>query len=49
LKTARQPELLNSILQQTSNLRRRWNAYFFADTLKPIERSLRRSQLARIL
>lgn len=48
-KTARQPELLSGILRQTGDLRRRWHGYFFADGLKPIERSLRRSQLARIL
>ena len=49
LKTARQPELLSSILRQTGDLRWRWHGYFFADNLKPVERSLRRSQLARIL
>jgi hypothetical protein len=49
LKTARQPELLAGILRQTGDLRQRWHAYFFSDTLKPIERSVRRSQLARIL
>lgn len=49
LKTARQPELLSSILRQTGDLRRRWYTYFFETTLKPIERALRRSQLARIL
>lgn len=45
LKTARQPELLSSILRQTGDLRRRWHGYFFADNLKPVERS----RLARIL
>ena len=49
LKTARQPDLLSGILRQTGDLRRRWHAYFFESNLKPIERSLRRSQLARIL
>jgi DNA phosphorothioation-dependent restriction protein DptH len=49
LKTARLPELLSSILRQTSDLHRRWHTYFFGDNLTPIERSLRRSQLARIL
>jgi hypothetical protein len=49
LKTARQPELLSGILRQTGDLRRRWHGYFFADDLKPVERSLRRSRLARIL
>jgi hypothetical protein len=49
LKTARQPELLSGILRQTGDLRRRWQAYFFENNLRPIERSLRRSQLARIL
>jgi DNA phosphorothioation-dependent restriction protein DptH len=49
LKTARQPDLLHGILRQTGDLRRRWNSYFFGHTLKPAERALRRSQLARIL
>lgn len=49
LKTARQPDLLQSILRQTGELRNRWNSYFFAPGAKPIERALRRSQLARIL
>ena len=49
LKTARQPELLSSMLRQTGDLRRRWHTYFFDAKLTPIERSLRRSQLARIL
>jgi hypothetical protein len=49
LKTARQPDLLSGILRQTGDLRRRWHSYFFDHNLKPIERSLRRSQLARIL
>ena len=49
LKTARQPELLRGILRQTGDLRLRWHSYFFATDLKPVERSLRRSQLAQIL
>jgi DNA phosphorothioation-dependent restriction protein DptH len=49
LRTARQPDLLQGILKQTGDLRRRWNAYFFGQALKPVERALRRSQLARIL
>jgi hypothetical protein len=40
---------LSGILRQTGDLRRRWHTYFFENNLKPIERSLRRSQLARIL
>jgi DNA phosphorothioation-dependent restriction protein DptH len=49
LRTARQPELLQTILRQTGDLRRRWISYFFAADAKPIERALRRSQLSRIL
>jgi DNA phosphorothioation-dependent restriction protein DptH len=49
LKTARQPDLLQGILRQTGDLRRRWNSYFFANSLQAAERALRRSQLARIL
>jgi DNA phosphorothioation-dependent restriction protein DptH len=48
LRTARQPELLSNILEQTGDLRRRWMAWFFKD-LRPVERALRRSQLARVL
>jgi hypothetical protein len=49
LETARQSELLSGILRQTGDLRRRWHNYFFESNLRPIERSVRRSQLARIL
>ncbi|WP_212742100.1 ATP-binding protein [Sphingomonas sp. 3F27F9] len=49
LRTARQPELFQGMLAQTGDLRRRWSAYFFSKDLHPLERSLRRSQLARIL
>jgi hypothetical protein len=49
LKTARQLDLLQGMLRQTGDLRRRWDAYFFDDALKPAQRALRRSQLARIL
>jgi DNA phosphorothioation-dependent restriction protein DptH len=49
LRTARQPELLQGILKQTGDLRRRWDSYFFGPSLKPVERAIRRSQLARIL
>lgn len=49
LRTARQPDMLQGILAQTGDLRRRWHTYFFAADMKPAERALRRSQLARIL
>lgn len=49
LRTARQPELLSSIMRQTSDLRRRWMSWYFDASLKPAERALRRSQLARVL
>jgi DNA phosphorothioation-dependent restriction protein DptH len=49
LRTARQPELLTSILLQTAQLRRRWTDWYFGLELKPIERALRRSHLVRIL
>jgi hypothetical protein len=49
LRTARQPELLQNMLRQTSELRRRWHTYFFSRKLSLLERSLRRSQLARTL
>lgn len=49
LRTARQPELLALILEQTGELRRRWMSWFFGELLKPLERAVRRSQLARLL
>jgi hypothetical protein len=49
LKTARQADLLEEILKQTGDLRHRWHGYYFSESLKPLERALRRSQLARIL
>lgn len=49
LRTARQPELLAHIAAQTGNLRRRWNEWFFGDRHAPMERAIRRSQLARLL
>ena len=49
LRTARQAELLSRMLRQTRELRRRWISWFFGGDLKPIERAIRRSQLARIL
>lgn len=49
LRSARQPELLELILKQTGELRRRWMDWFFAPKLAPLERVTRRSQLARLL
>ena len=49
LRTARQPELMDGILKQTGDLRRRWNGYYFGISLKPLERAVRRSLLVRIL
>jgi DNA phosphorothioation-dependent restriction protein DptH len=49
LRTARQGDLLEEILKQTGDLRRRWNGYFFGESQKPMERAVRRSHLARIL
>jgi DNA phosphorothioation-dependent restriction protein DptH len=49
LRTARQAELLSRMLRQTSDLRRRWMSWFFGSDLKPVERAIRMSQLARIL
>ena len=49
LRTARQPELLASMLLQTAQLRRRWTDWYFGLEMKPAERALRRSQLVRVL
>jgi DNA phosphorothioation-dependent restriction protein DptH len=49
LRTSRQPELLAGMLLQTAQLRRRWTDWHFGLELKPAERALRRSQLARVL
>ena len=49
LRTVRQPDLLQDILNQTGDLRPRWHAHFFDLTLKPIERALRSSQLGVLL
>jgi hypothetical protein len=48
LRTARQPELLAHIAAQTGDLRRRWTDWFFGEQA-PLERVVRRSQLARLL
>jgi hypothetical protein len=49
LRTARQPELMAHIAGQTGDLRRRWMDWFFGERQAPIERAVRRSQLARLL
>ena len=49
LRTARQPELLAHIAGQTGDLRGRWMHWFFGERQAPIERAVRRSQLARLL
>lgn len=49
LRTARQSELLAHIAAQTSDLRRRWMDWFFGKRQAPLERVVRRSQLARLL
>ena len=49
LRTARQSELLAHIAAQTGDLRRRWMDWFFGEGQAPLERVVRRSQLARLL
>lgn len=49
LRTARQSDLLAHMVAQTSELRRRWHSWFFGEGLAPLERAVRRSQLARLL
>ncbi|MCJ2031319.1 ATP-binding protein [Methylobacterium sp. J-043] len=49
LRTARQPDLLAHMVAQTGELRRRWHAWFFSEDLAPLERVVRRSQLAKLL
>ncbi len=49
LRNARQPELLAQMAGQTAELRRRWMRWFFEEPKAPLERAVRRSQLARLL
>src|SRR5207244_3164025 len=49
LRTARQPEMLAHMVAQTGELRRRWMEWFFGEGLAPLDRVIRRSQLARLL
>ncbi len=49
LRTARQPDLLAHMVEQTGELRRRWHQWFFGEDLAPLERVVRRSQLAKLL
>jgi hypothetical protein len=49
LRSARDPGLLEQMLKQTGELRRRWIEWFFGPKLAPLDRVTRRSQLARLL
>jgi len=49
LRTARQPEMLQHMVLQTSELRQRWMDWFFSETLAPLDRVVRRAQLAKLL
>jgi DNA phosphorothioation-dependent restriction protein DptH len=49
LRTARQPDMLAHMVRQTSELRDRWMNWFFAETLAPLDRVVRRAQLARLM
>lgn len=49
LRSARDGGLLEQMLRQTSELRRRWTDWFFGPKLARLERVTRRSQLARLL
>ena len=49
LRTARQPEMLAHIVLQTSELRDRWMDWFFGESLAPLDRVVRRAQLARLM
>jgi hypothetical protein len=49
LRTARQPELLSQMLRQTGDLRQRWMGWFFGERSTTLQRSVRSSQLARLL
>ncbi|WP_245312440.1 ATP-binding protein [Rhizobium sp. R693] len=49
LRTARQPDMLAHMAEQTGELRERWMDWFFGDGLEPLDRVVRRAQLARLL
>ena len=49
LRTARQPEMLAHIVLQTSELRDRWMDWFFGNSLAPLDRVVRRAQLAKMM
>lgn len=49
LRTARQPDMLTHMVAQTGELRERWMDWFFGDGLEPLDRVVRRAQLARLL
>ncbi len=49
LRTARQPDMLAHMVAQTSELRERWMGWFFGDSLKPLDRVVRRAQLAKLM
>ncbi len=48
LRTARNPDALDSVRQQVESLRRRWEAWY-GDDVCPSFRSVRRAKLARVL
>lgn len=49
LRTARQPDMLAHMVRQTSELRDRWMNWFFGDSLAPLDRVVRRAQLAKLM
>lgn len=49
LRTARQPDMLTHMVAQTGELRERWMDWFFGEGLEPLDRVVRRAQLARLL
>ena len=49
LRTARSPELLNIIREQTEFLRRRWNKWYGNENVCRPFRAIRRAKLARVL
>jgi len=49
LRTARSPELLQSIGRQIGSLRKRWEEWYATDGVPPSFRAARRAKLARVL
>ncbi|WP_376775587.1 ATP-binding protein [Rhizobium laguerreae] len=49
LRTARQPDMLSHMVLQTSELRNRWMDWFFGESLTPLDRVVRRAQLAKLM